>query len=307
MDSQIENAIEIVWNPTGGDPNLKSQAFEFLDRIRSDPQAWQVCTTLFTKNPRPSEIVRHVCLEIINSGVHAGVLGGQEMMYLRDALMAYVRDTYATSNPEHVDSANMQNKLTQTLTYLFVALYTQGWETFFDDFIALTGQNWDSVQGVTLYLRILGNVHDEIADVMVMRQGNEIKSHTDLKDLVRARHVHAIAQSWQGILARWANQNDSIAEMTLKVIGKWVSWIDISLIIGDGMLNHIFPLIGRSSPSGGEDKVRDSAVDAFTEIVGKKMRPADKTEMISFLNLREIITQLIASPPTERVQGDPTL
>ncbi|KAK6822965.1 hypothetical protein PG987_014510 [Apiospora arundinis] len=283
MDSQIENAIEIVWNPTGGDPNLKSQAFEFLDRIRSDPQAWQ----------------------IINSGVHAGVLGGQEMMYLRDALMAYVRDTYATSNPEHVDSANMQNKLTQTLTYLFVALYTQGWETFFDDFIALTGQNWDSVQGVTLYLRILGNVHDEIADVMVMRQGNEIKSHTDLKDLVRARHVHAIAQSWQGILARWANQNDSIAEMTLKVIGKWVSWIDISLIIGDGMLNHIFPLIGRSSPSGGEDKVRDSAVDAFTEIVGKKMRPADKTEMISFLNLREIITQLIASPPLSEYKGTP--
>ncbi|KAK7936626.1 armadillo-type protein [Apiospora aurea] len=309
MDSQIENAIEIVWNPSGGDPSLKQQAFEFLDRVRTDPQAWQVCVAIFTKTPKVSEIVRHVCLEIINSGIHTGVLGPQELMYLRDALMGYVRDNYGTAQAEQVDSPNMQNKLTQTLTYLFVTLYAQGWETFFDDFIAIAdpqgGQSWDNVQGVNMYLRILGSVHDEIADVMVMRQGNEVKSHTDLKDLVRARHVQVIAQSWQGILARYANQNDSIAEMTLKVIGKWVSWIDISLIIGDGMLNHIFPLIGRTSPSGSEDKVRDAAVDAFTEIVGKKMRPADKTEMISFLNLRDIITQLIASPPLCEYKGTP--
>ncbi|KAK7917970.1 exportin-T [Apiospora marii] len=309
MDTQIENAIEIVWNPTGSDPNLKQQAFDFLDRVRSDPQAWQVCVGLFTKTPKASEVVRHVCLEIINSGVHTGVLGPQELMYLRDALMGYVRESYGTTQPDQIDSPNLQNKLTQTLTYLFVALYAQGWETFFDDFIAITtpqgGQSWDNIQGVNMYLRILGSVHDEIADVMVMRQGNEVKSHTDLKDLVRARHVQVIAQSWQGILARYANQNDSIAEMTLKIIGKWVSWIDISLIIGDGMLNHIFPLIGRTSPTGSEDKVRDAAVDAFTEIVGKKMRPADKTEMISFLNLRDIISQLIASPPLSDYKGTP--
>ncbi|KAI0123876.1 armadillo-type protein [Xylariales sp. AK1849] len=307
MDSQIENAIEIVWNPTG-DQAVKSQAFEFLAQVRSDPQAWQVCVSIFTKTPRASEIVRHVCLEIINNGIHTQFLDTQSLTFLRDALLGYVRETYGAQAGQ-VDSANLQNKLTQTLTYLFVVLYKHSWETFFDDFLALTilpgSSSRDNINGVTLYLRIISNVHDEIADVMISRQGNEVKSHTELKDLVRERDVRKVAQSWQDLLAQYSNQNENIVETTLKVIGKWVSWTDISLIITDGMLGLIFPLIGRNNPHGGEDKVRDAAVDAFTEIVGKKMRPADKTDMISFLNLREIISQLIASPPLNEFKGTP--
>ncbi|KAI1861006.1 hypothetical protein JX265_009625 [Neoarthrinium moseri] len=308
MDSQIEKAIEIVWNPSG-DQSLKSQAYNFLNQVRSDPQAWHVCVSLFTRTPRPSEIVRHVCLEILSNIVHTQLLDGQSLVYLRDALLAYVRETYATNDPDLVDSSNLQNKLTQTLTYLFVALYEQAWASFFDDFLALTvlpgSSSRNNTIGVILYMRLLSNVHDEIADQMVMRQGNDVKVHTGLKDLVRARDVGKIAQSWQDLLAEYSHQNDLIAETTLKVIGKWVSWTDISLIINDAMMSLIFPLIGRASPDGGDDKVRDAAVDAFTEIVGKKMRPADKTNMISFLNLRDIISQLIASPPLNEYKGTP--
>ncbi|KAH8668307.1 armadillo-type protein [Xylariales sp. PMI_506] len=310
MDSQIENAIEIVYNPTANQ-SLKSQAFEFLDRLHTDAQAWQVCVNLFTRSPQPSEVVRHVCLEFINRSIHTQFLDLQSMLYLKDALRAYARETYVSTTNQigPLDSSNLQNKLTQTLTYLFVALYKEGWESFFDDFLALTvlpgSSNRDNAAGVVLFLRILNNVHDEIADVMVMRQGNEVKIHTELKDLVRVRDLHKIAQSWQDLLAQYSSQNEVIVETTLKVIGKWVSWTDISLIVNDGMLNLIFPLIGRSNPDNREDKVRDAAVDAFTEIVGKKMRPADKTEMIAFLNLREVISQLVASPPLSEFQGSP--
>ena len=37
----------------------------------------------------------------------------------------------------------------------------------------------------------------------------------------------------------------------------------------------------------------------------KKMKPADKIEMIAFLNLREIVAQLIASPPLHDFQKTP--
>ncbi|KAI2642579.1 Exportin-T [Xylaria nigripes] len=140
---------------------------------------------------------------------------------------------------------------------------------------------------------------------MVARQDTQVRLHTELKDLLRQRDVGQIAQSWQDLLALYRNQNNDVVEMTLKVIGKWVSWIDISLIINDAMLGQIFPLIGRTNTSGEGDKVRDAAVDAFNEIVGKKMRPADKTEMISFLNLREIVSQLVASPPLNDFKGTP--
>ncbi|KAI5917209.1 tRNA exportin [Camillea tinctor] len=308
MESQIENAIEIAWNPTS-DSALKGQAFEYLNQLRSDPHAWQVCVSLFSRTPKPSEVVRLVSLEVVNNAIQVQSLDTQSLTSLRDALLDYVRNTYSANQASSLDSAPLQNKLTQTFTTLFVVLYKQGWETFIDDFLSLTlipGSNCrDNVPGVILYLRILGSIHDEIADVIVVRQDNQQRSHTELKDLLRARDIGKIAQSWQDLLAQYGNQHDGIVEMTLKVIGKWVSWIDISLIINDGMLGLIFPLIGRTNESGGEDKVRDAAVDAFNEIVGKKMRPVDKTEMISFLNLINIISQLIASPPLSEFKGTP--
>ncbi|KAI1102659.1 Xpo1-domain-containing protein [Jackrogersella minutella] len=308
MESQIENAIEIAWNPTA-DQALKSQAFDYLHQLRTDSQAWQFCVSLFTRTPRSSEVVRLVSLEIVNNAIHVQSLDTQSLIRLRDALLDYVRTTYCTNQPAQVDSSSIQNKLTQTLTLLFVSLYKQAWESFIDDFLALTtlpgsGQR-DNPAGVILYLRILGSIHDEIADVLLVRQDTQARSHTELKDLMRARDVGKVAQSWQDLLAQYGNQNDVIVEMTLKVIGKWVSWVDISLIINEGMLSLILPLVGRSNDSGSEDKVRDAAVEAFTEIVGKKMRPADKTEMISFLNLQTIISQLVASPPLNEFKGTP--
>lgn len=305
---QIENAIEIAWNPTS-DQALKTQAFDYLNQIRSDPQAWQGCASLFTRTPRISEVVRLVSLEIVNNAIHVQSLDFQSLVGLRDVLLDYVRSTYGNTQQSQIDSPSLQNKLTQTLTLLFVTLYKQGWESFVDDFLALTilpGSNQrDNVPGVVLYLRILGSIHDEIADVIIVRQDNQVRSHTELKDLMRERDVLKIARSWQDLLALYGDQNDGIVEMTLKVIGKWVSWIDIALIIHDNTLSLILPLVGRSNESGGEDKVRDAAVDAFTEIVGKKMRPVDKTEMISFLNLRDIISQLIASPPLNEFKNTP--
>ncbi|KAI1409545.1 Xpo1-domain-containing protein [Hypoxylon sp. FL1857] len=308
MESQIENAIEIAWNPTS-DQALTSQAFDYLHQLRSDPQAWQACVGLFTRTPRTSEVVRLVSLEIVNNAIHVHSLDTQSLVSLRNALLDYVRSTYGTSQQAEIDSSPLQNKLTQTLTLLFVSLYKQGWETFVDDFLALTtlpgSAQRDNVTGVILYLRVLGSIHDEIADVLLVRQDSQARSHSELKDLMRARDVGKVAQSWQDLLALYSNQDDGIVEMTLKIIGKWVSWIDISLIINENMLSLILPLVGRSNDNGGEDKVRDAAVEAFTEIVGKKMRPADKTEMISFLNLQSIISQLIASPPLNEFKGTP--
>ncbi|KAI1202545.1 armadillo-type protein [Nemania serpens] len=308
MESQIENAIEIAWNPTS-DHTLQGQAVEYLQQLRLDPQGWHVCVSLFTRPQRPSEVVRLVALEIVNNAIQVQSLDPQSLMSLRDALLEYIRANYASGQQSQPDSGGLQNKLTQALTTLFVGLYKEGWESFIDDFLALTitpgSAQRDNIMGIVLYLRILSSIHDEIADVLVARQDTQVRAHTELKDLLRDRDVAKIAQSWQDLLGLYRNQDDGIVEMTLKVIGKWVSWIDISLIINDAMLGQIFPLIGRTSYSGKSDNVRDAAVDAFNEIVGKKMRPADKTDMISFLNLREVISQLISSPPLNDHKGTP--
>ena len=68
MDTQVENAIELAFNPTT-DPNLKHQAYDFLNQLRADDSGWKVCLSLFTQQPPPSEVVRIVSLEVINNAV----------------------------------------------------------------------------------------------------------------------------------------------------------------------------------------------------------------------------------------------
>ncbi|KAF2270875.1 Exportin-T [Lojkania enalia] len=301
MEAQVENAIEIASNPTSSQA-LRGQAIEFLNQLRTDGTAWQACLTLFTRDPRPPEIVRHTCLDLVNNAVQEHRLDDQSLAYIKDALMSYVRQTYASGSASP-DTGHIQNKLMQTITYLFVALYPTTWQSFFDDFSAIAGDQAVignvNTAGTIVYLRMLGQVHDEIADQLIARSEDEKKRHQELKDLVRVRDAQKISLSWQEILAKWRETDLSIIEMCLKSIGRWVSWIDISLVVNESMINIFLQMAGQqgiSSPESPEGRVRDAAIDTFSEIVGKKMGPAEKIELILFLNLANVVGQLIGSP-----------
>ncbi|KAI5307436.1 pre-tRNA nuclear export protein, partial [Ascosphaera atra] len=153
--------------------------------------------------------------------------------------------------------------------------------------------------GIVFYLRVVNSIHEEIGDVLVSRSRAEQEKANALKDMVRERDVQKLVQSWQDILAQWQEKSDLIAEMCLRAIGSWVSWIDISLVVNQSMLDLLFQQLARAQDPnrGGREKVRDVAIDVFTEIVSKKMKPTDKIDMIIFLNLGTIITQLTASAP----------
>ncbi|KAF2492225.1 Xpo1-domain-containing protein [Lophium mytilinum] len=316
MDAQVENAIEIAWNPSP-DPNiqnLRAQALEFLNQLRADPTAWQVCLVLFTRDPRPLEVVRHFSLEVVNNAVQEHRLDAESLGYIKDNLMGYIRQMYTPgSRQDTVDTAHIQNKLTQTMTYLFASLYPSSWHTFFDDFRALAGDSTAigsvNVAGTILYMRMLSQVNDEIADVLVSRSSEEQRRNTDLKDLVRARDAQKIAVSWQEILAKWRQIDLMIVEMCLRTVSRWVSWTEISLIVNEAMITNFLEMAGQqgiSSPESPEGKVRDAAIDTFTEIVGKKMKPADKIELILFLNLGNVVGQLISSPALSELRTTST-
>lgn len=237
----------------------------------------------------------------MNNAVQAQKLDEQSLGYIKDSLMRYIQQRYSGSG--EVDSANLQNKLTQTLTYLFTGLYRTSWVTFFDDFKALagdaSGSRSTSPAAELLYLRIIRSIHDEIADLLIPRGPEEQKRNNELKDLIRARDASKIATFWVGILSRWRQTDMDIVELCLKCISRWVNWIDISLVVNESMLRSLWELAGQQGVTSSESKegrVRDAAIDTFTEIVGKKMPPSDKIELIRYLNLANVIGQLIASP-----------
>ena len=310
MDSQVEQAIELAFNPTT-DQNLKAQAYDFLNQLRSDPNGWQVCLALFTRPQSPSEVVRIVALEIVNNAVQTQKLEQNTLNYVRESLMGYVRQRYAEGSTQ-TDSPPIQNKLTQTLTYLFTFLYGSEWTTFFDDFRSLAGDA-DSIGksnpvATMLYLRIMESIHDEIADVMIPRTRQEQERSNELKDIVRAQDMSKIAVTWQEILSRWREIDLGIVELCLRTIAKWVSWIDISVVIDRSIQNALLELAGqqgRMASESREAKARDAAIDCFTETVGKKMSANDKIELIRYLNLSDIVGQLIASPALSELRNTP--
>lgn len=241
---------------------------------------------------------------MVNSAAQAGLVDLQGLGFVKDSLMSYLRQVYVQDGASP-DPANIQNKIAQIITYLFSALYANSWETFFDDLLSLTYKTpgaamRDNPLGIIFYLRVINSVHDEIGDVLVSRSRAEQDKANTLKDLIRQRDVQKIANSWQEILSQWRDGNDLIVEMCLKAVGSWVSWIDIGLVVNQTMLDLLFQQLGRVQKAElreGEEKVRDAAVDVFTEIVGKKMKMEDKIDMIIFLNLESIVSQLSNSPP----------
>lgn len=298
---QVENAIQIASDPTSNQ-QLRGQAIEYLNQLRAEGTAWQASLALFVRDPRPSDIIRHTSLDLVNNAVQEHRLDEQSLAYIRDTLMSHIRQSYAPGSSS-ADTNHIQNKLMQTMTYLFVALYPSSWQSFFDDFRTLAGDQAaiGSTNTATtfLYLRVLGQVHDEIADQLVSRPEDEKKRNTNLKDLIRQRDAQKISVSWQEILGKWRETDLSLIEMCLRTIGRWVSWTDINLIVNQSMISTFLEMAGQqgiSDPESPAGRVRDAAIDTFSEIVSKKMSPGDKIELILFLNLSDVVGQLLDSP-----------
>lgn len=310
---QIISAVQLAWDPIS-DQNLKRQAFDYVNQLRQEPSAWQPCLSIFTQIPKQAEVVRVFCLEIVNSAVQAGVVDQQGLRIVKEQLMEYLQRSYGgTEGATQPDAPLVENKIAQTITYLFAAFYGNGWDTCFDDLLALTTKGEtrakDNAAGTIFYLRVINSIHDEIGDILLSRSRAEQDRANTLKDLIRARDVQKIAGSWQDILGQWRMGSDIIAELCLKAVGKWVSWIDISLIVNQQMLELLFQQLERAQstdPSDGKQKARDAAIDVFTETAGKKMPAADKVNLIDFLNLETIVAQLIACPPLNERRFGPT-
>jgi len=302
MESQIQSIIELAFNHTT-DRNLRSQANDYLSNLRADDNGWRPCLDVFVRaQPVPPEVVRVVCVEVVNHALQSHALGWDSLEYIRTTLMDYVRQRYLGESSYSVDSVAIQNKLTQTMTYVFTLMYESGWPGFFDDLSELAGGTESLGTSrplmTTLYLKIIGSIHDEIADVMIPRTQTQAQRCGVLKDLVRSRDAGKIAITWQEILSRWRQLDLSIVELCLRTVAKWVAWIDIKLVINASIQSALLELAGQQGTFASDSKealARDAAIDTFTEIVAKKMSARDKVELVRYLNLSDVVAQLVTS------------
>ena len=300
--SKVENAIQIAWNPHS-DVNLKQQAIDFVNQLRLDPRSWTICLPLATRRPAPAEIVQHTAIDVVNNAIQGDKITPQELLSIRSSMTSYVQQAYGTQSNGAQDSANILGKFAEGLTYLFTKLYVSEWTTFFDDLLVLTSvntagaSNENTVQGTKFYLKVINSIHDEIADMLLAKSQAEQQRDTTLRDLIRERDIQKITTAWQNVLSQFDGKDTSIVELCLSGIGSWASWIDLNLIINEPFLNLLFAYVmkGVSNPDGDSSRLRDSSLSAYTEILSKKMRPADKLNLIEVLKVAELVAGLTSS------------
>ena len=91
-------------------------------------------------------------------------------------------------------------------------------------------------------------------------------------------------------------------------MAKWVSWIDVNLVLDGPVQAALLELAGQQgnfNHDSKEAKVREAAIDTFTETAGKKMGATDKISLIIYLNLETIVGQLISSPALSDMRTTP--
>lgn len=236
---------------------------------------------------------RFFALQVID--VALPKLSQDHFQYAQNSLFAYIKTSVKLQTPsDNLGASFLRNKLAQTIAFVFILSYESIWPSFFNDFLELLG-NQDSPIGnsaaVDMYVRVLQVIHEEIGDNLTIREAAVTKRNNNLKDLVREREMAKLASSWMSILQFYPSVRE-IMEGTLKVIGGWISWIDISLIVNPEYLTLIFNCLQSES-------LRLTACDTLVEIVSKKMKPADKMELIRLLDLKNVISQISSSSDEE--------
>lgn len=293
MEEQLEQAINIASQGTG-DAGLRQQALEYCNEVRNSENGWQVCLSIATSDQPKSEQARHFSLQVVDSQLAR--LSQDEVIIIRDRLFSYLRTML---NAAEMEPVHMRNKVSETLGYVFIMSYQSQWITFFDDLFALMGNESSEVgnpKAVDMYLRILKTIHEEIGDNLIARTKEQTDRNNVLKDLIRERAMSKLAASWMTILQYYKSQEGSLANeivgSTLKVIGGWVSWIDITLIVNSTYMQLIFEMLNNENQ-------RLFACDALYEIIAKKMKPGDKLELIGLLSPGSFLNQLGGSGDLE--------
>lgn len=249
--------------------------------------------------------MRLYALDVLNAAVPRKAVEGDEqtLLYIRDTLLNYVRQAIAPGSGNS-DQYPVKNKIVQTLIYLFCAMYTSSWTSAFDDMLALCNSNPTAgsqynEDGVYYFFKFMEGLSSEIAETTLARSPEQQKAHQALKDAIRERDARRLMETVTEMLHyAKASEKNSIIDSGLDVIGAWVSWVEISIVVTPRFLDLIYGLIGNNNTFS------QKALHVLFYVLGKKMKPMEKLQLISVLNLEAIVNQVVSALDTEYPDED---
>lgn len=166
-----------------------------------------------------------------------------------------------------------------------------------------------------LVLRVLHDLSVTLgSDVTLraVRSKERLQRDAAIRDEIRANHAVGVAEAVWGVveegIAKLRSGDDSygwgsakaaeITEMAISVVGDYVSWIDISLMITPHTVSLFFALLRHNATN-----LRKAAADALLEVISKGMPPASKLELLQVLDLTNVLGALESETRTNGSDG----
>ncbi|KAJ3026543.1 pre-tRNA nuclear export protein, partial [Rhizophlyctis rosea] len=306
----FEQAVRIALDPTA-DPQLKQQATQYYDQIRLSDDGWAVALRVFlgVSTPEPRFHALSIIEDTLRTTPRYTSLTPDHQSYLRQSLWSYLTSsltpssepTTPTRSPSLLtDPPFLRSKLALTLVLLLKNQYPLTWPTFFTDFTTLLTQSssstqttpsaeWERTTGnvrwetaVDVFLRTCLAIDDEVVRLDLVRSPESAHLNTRIKDAMREGDTALLTQTWFRILSLTHSTSPHLTPTILNLYARYVSWIDISLVVTPEFMNALYSFI--SNPS-----TRTSAVECLTEIVGKGMKPADKLGLVQMLGVGGVL------------------
>lgn len=272
----LEKAILLTYEQSATiDPSLRSQAYSYLDQIKSSTipsNLLRLCLELFD---RSSLIQVHfwslqTLHELLCHHYHS-LTQSTDLPLLRSSL-------FGISKKCAVFPAYLKNKLAQIFAFIISLEYPSLYSTPFIELMPNLANG--DLASIDFYMRVLSALNDDLISLDYPRSPEEAAAATRVKDALRGQCVGQIVSFCFDAVSLYRLNDPDIATMVLETFKKYVSWIDIGLVANDAFLSLLFNVM--QSPES-KDCLKCAAANFMLAVVSKRMEARQKLALLQTL------------------------
>lgn len=284
--ADLEKAILILFDESGAvDSELKQKAKEYCEKIKEGPAIWRICIErLYFSNLIQ---VQFWCLQTLHDVIRVGYSSmSQDERYL------IKKSVFSVACFESLDDHNavrvlqgpafIKNKLAQVLVILIYSEYPLIWSSMFVDFLPHLSKG---PVVIDMFCRVLNALDVELISLDYPRTPEELAVGGLVKDEMRQHCVPQIVRAWFDVISMYRNSGQEVCTSVLESMKRYVSWIDIGLIVNDAFIPLLFELV---LFDGLSEQLRGAAAGCLLAVVSKRMDHQTKLSMLQSLRISRV-------------------
>lgn len=295
----LEKAILISFDESGTvNSALKAQAVAFCQQIK---ESTSICTLCIERLCYSKLVqVQFWCLQCLQELLHHrySSMSLEEKSFIRKSVFSIA----CLEGPDDNHSigvldgpAFIKNKLAQVLVSLIYFEYPLIWSSVFLDFLPHLNKG---ATVIDMFCRILNALDDEIISFDYPRNAEEVAVAGRIKDTMRQQCVAQIVRTWYDIISMYRNSDPELCASVLDSMRRYISWIDIGLIVNDAFIPLLFELLLVDVLP---EQVRGGAAACLLAVVSKRMDPHSKLSLLQSLQINRVFCLVADNTDSEFV------